>query len=93
MLFNNYMNQLTSALTTIRHVNKTDVATLGSTFGVRLVFLWIGNLCLSSYLTHTRDSVFNGYYGSIHGGFSSLSRNWRKEGMNVNFLNATLSQL
>lgn len=28
--------QLTSSLTTVRHVNKTDVITLGTTFGVRL---------------------------------------------------------
>lgn len=26
--------QMTSALTSVRHVNKTDVLTLGSTFGV-----------------------------------------------------------
>lgn len=29
------MLQLTHALTSIRHVNKTDVVTLGSSFGVR----------------------------------------------------------
>eukprot|EP01018_Ginkgo_biloba_P032655 Gb_16136 [translate_table: standard] len=30
---NDYLSRLTSALTTVRHVNKTDVVTLGSAFG------------------------------------------------------------
>jgi DNA excision repair protein ERCC-1 len=29
--------QLTHALTSVRHVNKTDVVTLGSSFGVRWI--------------------------------------------------------
>lgn len=30
---NDYLSRLTSALTSVRHINKTDVLTLGSTFG------------------------------------------------------------
>jgi DNA excision repair protein ERCC-1 len=31
---NDYLSRLTGALTSVRHVNRTDVVTLGSTFGV-----------------------------------------------------------
>ncbi|GJM91247.1 hypothetical protein PR202_ga07605 [Eleusine coracana subsp. coracana] len=35
---NDYLSRLTQALTSVRHVNKTDVVTLGSSFGVKRLY-------------------------------------------------------
>lgn len=83
---NDYMSHLTAALTSVRGLNKTDVTTLASTYGVRLPLLKLTSyfhLGLMRITMVCSSLVIRPNHHSNPGIPTLLSRNGRKESQKI----------